>query len=372
MQITFWEPDYRGKAYAGRRLFAFLAAGFLGLAMLFPAVAAPGGSHGDLPLPALPPSKTRDAILRSAQRLMGTPYVFGGESAKGIDCSGLVYLVFKEATGRTVPRTVDTLGPWVLLIPRQELKAGDLVFFNLNSASSTASRGSSPSKATFAAADHVGIYAGDNEFYHAASAGSRTGVIKNSLSEASWSRRFLFAGRAVPASALSGLSFEVGLLGILDAGMISGQTDQGQTLRGAGLSLSTHYPVGNNFSLGLRTRLEYDDLLSDFRIPLELVIGQNTGFSLFAGPALTLGEPGLAADTSSPARAYEAPASWISTAGLRWSAAPVNYGASGFGLFLELRFNRYLPVTGEPENLEADRRAAISLSLGFRYKTVHY
>jgi cell wall-associated NlpC family hydrolase len=146
--------------------------------MLFPAVAVPGGSHGDLPLPALPPSKTRDAILRSAQRLMGTPYVFGGESAKGIDCSGLVYLVFKEATGRTVPRTVDTLGPWVLLIPRQELKAGDLVFFNLNSTSSTASRGSSPSKATLAAADHVGIYAGDNEFYHAASAGSRTGVIK--------------------------------------------------------------------------------------------------------------------------------------------------------------------------------------------------
>jgi hypothetical protein len=350
------------------RFLVLFAAAFLFTRAGTQAWAAPG----ELPLPTLSPAKARDSILRSADRLIGTPYVFGGESAKGIDCSGFVFLVFRQATGHVVPRTVDTLGHWVLMIPRKELKPGDLVFFELDKpvAQGKAVAALSPSIAS--AADHVGIYAGDGQFLHAASAGSRTGVIRNSLSAPAWSKRFLFAGRIVSASPLSGLALEASLLGVLDAEALLGGGAPELKLRGAGLSLAITLPVMNNFSLGLRGRIEWDSLLDTFRLPLELVIGQNTGFSIFAGPALTLGEPGLPASDSSPYRGYSAPASWIASAGLRWSPPMIRSGASGAGVFSELRFSRYLPLPGLPEDLEADRRATISLGIGLRFRTARY
>jgi len=343
---------------------------FLAAALIFALAETPArATPGELPLPTLSPAKTRDSILRSADGLIGTPYVFGGESAKGIDCSGFVFLVFRQATGHAVPRTVDTLGKWVLMIPRKELKAGDLVFFELDkpAAQKKTSAAFSPS-----AADHVGIYAGDGQFLHAASAGTRTGVIRNSLSEPAWSKRFLFAGRIVSASPLSGLAFEAGLLGILDAEALLGDSTPALALRGGGISLALSLPVLSNFSLGLRSRVEWDDLLGTLRLPLELVLGQNTGFSIFLGPALTLGDPGLPASTSEPARGYAAPASWIASAGIRWSAPMIRSGASGAGLFSELRFNRYLPLPGLSEDLASDRRATISLGIGLRFRSTRY
>lgn len=348
------------------RSFLFLlAAVLIGIQAGAPVWATPG----ELPIPTLSPAKTRDTILRSADRLIGTPYVFGGESEKGLDCSGLVFLVFKEATGRIVPRTVDTLGAWVLAIPKKELKPGDLVFFELDKpvAQNTSSATISPS-----AADHVAIYEGDGYFLHAASAGSRRGVIRNSLDEPAWSKRFLFAGRIVSASPLSGLAFEASLTAILDAEALLGSLSPAIELRGGGISFAATLPVMRNFSFGLRSRIEWDELLGTLRIPLELVLGQNTGFSIFAGPALTLGDPSLPASASEPARGYETPTSWIASAGIRWSAPMLRSGASGAGLFSELRFSRYLPLPGLPEDLEADRRATISLAMGLRFRSTRY
>ncbi len=323
-------------------------------------------------MPSFSPSKTRSSILRSANSYIGTPYVYGGTNSKGLDCSGYVFLVFKEATGRTVPRTVATLGQWVLIIPRKELTAGDLVFFDLEATASRSGTYTSIGPAVIAAADHVGIYTGEGQFLHATSRGSRRGVTRDSLSESSWSRRFLFAGRVVSASPLSGLGIEANVLGILNAEALVGGGAPELELRGAGLGAALSLPVFNNFSLGLRGRTEYDELLGTFRFPLELVIGQNAGFSFFAGPVFTLGEPGLSATESSPARGYNAPLSWIGTAGLRWSSPLIRSGASGLGLFFELRFNRYLPLAGLPEDLSADRNATISLGLGLRYRWVRY
>ncbi|MGB4586692.1 MAG: C40 family peptidase [Rectinemataceae bacterium] len=350
------------------RFLILVAAVFLGMQAATQARAIPG----ELPLPTLSPSRTRDAILRSADRLKGTPYVFGGESAKGLDCSGFVFLVFKQATGHAVPRTVDSLGQWVLMIPRKELKAGDLVFFELDRPATQKKTSAAFSPSAASAADHVGIYTGDGQFLHAASAGSRTGVIRNSLSEPAWSKRFLFAGRIVSASPLSGLAFEAAMTGVLDAEALLGDGSPDLRLRGGGISFAATLPVMRNFSFGLRSRIEWDELLGTLRIPLELVIGQNTGFSIFVGPALTLGEPGLPATESSPFRGYSAPASWIASAGLRWSSPMIRSGASGAGLFSELRFSHYLPLPDLPEDPEADRRATISLGIGLRFRSTRY
>lgn len=328
--------------------------------LLFLTVAMAGPAHlhadsGFLPIPTLSPSKTRASIVRSAESLIGTPYRYGGKNRQGLDCSGLVYLVFNEATGRSIPRTVDGQGLWVLIIPRRELQPGDLVFFTLDSK---------------AEADHVGIYSGEGNFVHAASAGTKTGVRVNSLSEPAWSRRFLFAGRAVSASALSGLALEVGIGAAIDATTAAAGEPE---LRGAGLWVAASFPLASNFSAGIQTGARWDNLLNVARFPLELVIGQISGFSIFAGPALTIGSPRLAAsETGGVERGYEPVSAWIASAGIRWSPILIHSGPSAAGLFAEVRFDHYLSLPGQPEDLSADRRAAISIGLGLRFRSVHY
>lgn len=310
---------------------------------------------GFLPIPTLSPSKTRASIIRSAESLLGTPYRYGGKNRQGIDCSGLVYLVFGEATGHSIPRTVDEQGLWVLIIPRRELQPGDLVFFNLDAK---------------AEADHVGIYSGEGNFVHAASAGTKTGVRVNSLSEPAWSRRFLFAGRVVSASALSGLAIDVGAGAALDA--TAGAAGEFE-LRGAGLWVAASFPLAGNFFAGIQTGARWDNLLNVARFPLELVLGQISGFSIFAGPALTIGSPRLAAsETGGIERGYEAVSAWIASAGIRWSPILLRSGPSSAGIFAEVRFDHYLPLPGQPEDLSADRRTAISVGLGLRFRSVHY
>lgn len=84
----------------------------------------------------------RDAVAL-AKQFLGTPYVWGGESPGGFDCSGLVQFVYNKL-GVTVPRTSAEQAKVGLSVPLDELQQGDLVFFGTP-------------------VDHVGIYAGDGK-----------------------------------------------------------------------------------------------------------------------------------------------------------------------------------------------------------------
>lgn len=114
-------------------------------------------------------------IISSAMDYMGVPYVFGGTSPYGFDCSGYVQYVFANA-GVSLPRTADVQYEEGTPISTSELVAGDLVFF------STYTYGAS----------HVGIYLGDNQFIHASSS---RGVTISSLGEAYYSSRYIGARR---------------------------------------------------------------------------------------------------------------------------------------------------------------------------------
>ena len=90
--------------------------------------------------------------------LIGIHYQRGGTSPEhGLDCSGLVRYVFKEAWGADLPRTSAEISRMGENIDKQDLQPGDLVFFNTL-------------KHTFS---HVGIYLGDNKFIHSPSAGGK-------------------------------------------------------------------------------------------------------------------------------------------------------------------------------------------------------
>lgn len=98
-----------------------------------------------------PVSATAAAILASAEKHLGVPYVYGGASpAKGFDCSGLVFHVFKE-NGKSIHRTADKQFLQGQEVSKEEMQPGDLVFFSHSGKF----------------VDHVGIYAGDQLFIHA-------------------------------------------------------------------------------------------------------------------------------------------------------------------------------------------------------------
>ncbi len=104
-----------------------------------------------------------------------TPYRLGGTTKKGIDCSAFVQSLMLSVFGFTVPRTAREQKGVTERVPHEELKEGDLVFFNTG-------RGVS----------HVGVYLHNNRFVHASTSG---GVMISSLSESYWNRRYLGGGR---------------------------------------------------------------------------------------------------------------------------------------------------------------------------------
>jgi cell wall-associated NlpC family hydrolase len=124
--------------------------------------------------------RASEAVL-SAMNFIGVRYRRGGDSAEtGFDCSGFTRYVFEHSLGLMLPRRADeqAAAPGLLAVARQDLKPGDLVFFNTM-------------RRTFS---HVGIYIGDNRFIHAPSHGKD--VRTDDLSFAYWAKRFTGARRA--------------------------------------------------------------------------------------------------------------------------------------------------------------------------------
>lgn len=115
-----------------------------------------------------------------ARSLIGTPYKYGGDSpSEGFDCSGFVDHVFHHELGIKLPRNTMEISHSGHAIRKDQLRAGDLVFFN------TLRRKFS----------HVGIYLGDGRFIHAPSSGGS--VRMEDMREAYWKKRYDGARRIV-------------------------------------------------------------------------------------------------------------------------------------------------------------------------------
>jgi cell wall-associated NlpC family hydrolase len=102
-------------------------------------------------------SERTSDLVSTAIGFLGIPYLRGGNSAEtGFDCSGFVRAIYKETIGLVLPRSADQQANATQKIDKNELKPGDLVFFNTM-------------KRTFS---HVGIYLGEGKFIHSPRSGA--------------------------------------------------------------------------------------------------------------------------------------------------------------------------------------------------------
>jgi len=118
-------------------------------------------------------------VITVAKQMIGKPYRYGGQTPLGFDCSGLVNYVFREALGRSVPRTSKALFDYTKPIPLGYERPADLLFFRVNGATIS----------------HVGIYLGKGKFIHAAVTDKKVRVSNGNKKY--WRQRFAGVRRII-------------------------------------------------------------------------------------------------------------------------------------------------------------------------------
>ena len=137
-------------------------------------------ANGVVEQPSTPSTNKVQAVIDLTHKQLGKPYVWGAEGPNSFDCSGLIYYVYKNAAGITLPRTSSAQYSAGVAVSRSNLKAGDLIF------SSTDGTGN---------ITHVAIYVGDGQMIHAPRNGKN--VEKVSINNSYWNKAYVGARRVL-------------------------------------------------------------------------------------------------------------------------------------------------------------------------------
>lgn len=237
---------------------------------------------------AVRPRDTDDSqrlrFIKAAQEYLGVPYLSGGTTAQGMDCSGFVYRAAQDGLDAQFPRTVSSLSRHSRIIPDQAREPGDLLFFN-----------------TTGRLSHVGIFLGGSTFIHAASDGPRTGVILSDLSEPYWKRTYMYTGRilmqeglnmpgdsAVPAPLVNPFPFEGGIGFRLNytGGVLWDFMPGESPLRGASVNAEISWMKNMTVYPGIGAGCTWDTRTRAFSLPVTASLTTIKGFRFFIGTQL--------------------------------------------------------------------------------------
>jgi cell wall-associated NlpC family hydrolase len=144
-----------------------------------PILALGCATTGDLDPEPIPFSagghRPEQALRVGIRSWLGTPHRMGGMSRRGIDCSGLVVVLYENLFDLQLPRTTTALMHTGRRVEKENLAAGDLLFFKPRTK-----------------VHHVGIYLGQGEFVHTS---SRNGVMVSRMNDDFWRRCYLTGRR---------------------------------------------------------------------------------------------------------------------------------------------------------------------------------
>jgi probable lipoprotein NlpC len=257
------------------------------------------------------PESLRNDFIEGARSYLGTPYVRGGTTGDGMDCSGLVYRAALECTGMQVPRTVAALAARASRIMDTAREPGDLLFFN-----------------TTGKLTHVGIYLGGGTFIHSASDGPRTGVIISNLSETYWKNAYSFAGRlfaqenvnipkhpdtAAPEVNPFPFSGRIGFRIDITGGALWDLMPGEIPARGGNANVEISWVKGFSAYPGIGAGLSWDARKQNCAIPLTFSLTMPWGFRVYLGTQIHLAAaPGIDRTPQFPG-----------IAGISWNSKPV-------------------------------------------------
>ena len=126
-------------------------------------------------------SRDNKQLYREIKGWLGAPYLYGGNTKKGVDCSGFVLQIYKTVYHKRIERnSAKIFEKNCKMIDVDDLREGDLVFYKTSKKTSRIT--------------HVGIYLKDNKFAHASSS---KGVRISDITEDYFIRHFYAAGRVV-------------------------------------------------------------------------------------------------------------------------------------------------------------------------------
>jgi len=244
--------------------------------------------------------QARKDIIAYAKQFIGVPYVTGGYTSQGMDCSGFLFTVTREATGIQLPRTVAAMYSDMRIVPLSKLEAGDALFF----------------KTVGNKISHVGLYIGKNQFIHSISDGPNTGVIVSSLNQTTWHNDYAAVGQFLPPtkdfssetntqeSANSSLAksnkksskFIENLAFDGFASILWNCTTSDEfmfNLRGADLETHVTYSGWDATSImpGFGLRYRFDPKMDIFQIPIIFSVTVHETLRVYAGPVITFGDP---------------------------------------------------------------------------------
>jgi len=358
-------------------VFGFLAVLFLCTSFLYAAplekgftLAPPDSASAEEKATAFRNARLR--VIAAAEKYERTPYRYGGTDNRGVDCSGLIYISFRDALGVTVPRTTSGLHSWAEKIKMQDAGPGDLVFFIT----------------TGKTVSHVGIYLGNGRFIHAASEGPSTGVIYSTLDESYWSRTYIGMGRVLPAADISSnvgntveqtsvQTKETGrkktakqkdsskvLFGLAAAPTWKHAYIEGPVVRGiAGQCGVAVQPFQVPMTFGMDLRPEWDGSLGVFRVPFTISWGINSKVCVFAGPVVSFGDAALSIDGES--RPYTGGTTWFGAAGITVMPFAIKIAKGHLAPYGEVAWQSY--KNDITYNAGADFAASFRFSTGLSY-----
>lgn len=327
-------------------------------------------------------SEQRKNLVEECKKYIGTPYLYGGLTKEGIDCSGFVFTAVRDATRIQLPRTVQALYSFVRIIPDNDKQIGDLVFF----------------RTVESKISHVGIYIGKNQFIHAVSDGPNTGVIVSSLAENYWKTRYSGIGCFFPIekkeTAENYTATQTNTTATIEQGNVTQLQTATKTIakqnidsnrffldldvsvfmnwnlftseqflfnvRGASIQVHAQY---NRWILrpGLGFDLKFEPRMSIVQLPILFSLAPTDFLKIYAGPVFTFGQPNLILSDKKVLASI-----FPGIIGFSWQTPAIKIGPTGLRFVQDISYSVFNSTDNSALSFIDSASAGLSFQTGIR------